>query len=278
MKSIKRVALVLLILLLLAVLVLLYARFIEPNMLTVTRTTVQSDVKITPFKIVFFSDTHFGKYYKQEKIEEIVAKINNEKADIVIFGGDFFDKYNNDAALLDTEYLQQQMKKIEAEVTKLAVWGNHDYGGGSKQIYEEFMAGADFVIIKNSYVDIDDYNVRILGLDDFLLGRPINETDFLDMEKFNLMVSHAPDIVDRMDLTPVNLSLSGHSHGGQVAIPFVSKYVRPTGAQFYTRGLYDFDTSRKSKLFVTRGIGTTKLPLRLMSVPEISVVEVTAAP
>lgn len=278
MKSMKRVAIVLLILLILAVCVVLYARFVEPNMLKTTRTTIQADVKITPFKIVFFSDTHFGRYYKQEKIEEIVTKINAEKADIVVFGGDFFDRYNADSAILDTEYLQEQMKKIEAKSAKLAVWGNHDYGGGSKMIYEEFMAGADFVIIKNSYVELEELNVTVLGLDDFLLGRPINETDFLDKTKFNLMVSHAPDIVDRMDLSPVNLTISGHSHGGQVAIPFVSKYVRPTGAQFYTSGTYDFDTPRKSKLFVTRGIGTTKLPLRLMSVPEISVIEVVNAP
>lgn len=253
----------------------LYARFVEPNLLVAKRLALQSSVEIEPLKIVFFSDTHFGEFYKQDKLEKIIDKINGEAADLVIFGGDFFDAYYKDRAVLDLDYLSTQLKQIEAKQGKFAVWGNHDYGGGSSRVYEQLMTEGGFTLLNNQTTLIDGSNITVTGLDDYLLGNPDRDTEKLSAENFNILISHAPDIVDNMDLNSVDLILSGHSHGGQINLPFLTEMALPLGAQRYVRGLYDFQTPKDTKLFVSKGLGLTQLPYRFMSLPELVVIEVT---
>lgn len=272
-KIIKGIATLISTIVMIIVCTFLYARFVEPSMLVSKNITVSNERIETPFKIVFFSDTHFGEMYAQENIEKIVEKINQQEADIVIFGGDFFDDYSKEKEVLNLDYMEKQLGNIEANYAKYAIWGNHDCGGGSSRIYKEMMESGGFTVLRNESRIIDDFNLEIRGIDDYLLGNPDTSTKMFQSEYFNILLSHAPDIVDEMDGSKTDIMIAGHSHGGQVFMPKVTSQILPDGAQKYSKGIYLFKNDRDSKLFVSKGIGTTKMPYRFLNVPEIVVIE-----
>lgn len=92
-----------------------YSRYIEPEILVVKEITVETDMDIENCRVVFFTDTHFGELYDEKHIERIVNMINARDADIVIFGGDLLDNYAHDREILDLEYLQKELSRIEAK-------------------------------------------------------------------------------------------------------------------------------------------------------------------
>lgn len=256
-----------------AVCTVLYARFIEPNMLITNRFSVSSPNVKEAFTVVFFSDTHFSGIYPEQNIEKIVERINRQNADIVVFGGDFFDNYQKEKDILDLDYMEEQLSSIEAGYGKYCIWGNHDKGGGSAKIYAEMMEKGGFTLLKNESILIEELNLEIRGLDDYLLGNPDTSTDMMQASRVNIILSHAPDIIDDMDGTNTDIMLSGHSHGGQVFVPEITKKILPDGAKKYVKGLYLFKNSRDSKLIVSKGIGTTQIPYRFLNIPEIMVLE-----
>ncbi len=94
---------------------------------------------------------------------------------------------------------------------------------------------------------------------------------------FKILLSHAPDLADQTIQYGVEWQLSGHSHGGQIKIPFVGALVTPPFAEKYTEGFYQINKLGKSlSLYVNRGIGTTRLPFRFLSKPEITVFRLVA--
>jgi len=117
--------------------------------------------------------------------------------------------------------------------------------------------------------------LTITGLDDFLLGRPMIERTLhsLRPQDFNLLLVHQPDVADRFANYPVDLQLSGHSHGGQVRIPFLKPLITTSLGNKYIEGLYSLEGNiRPLTLYVNRGIGTTRLPIRLFEKPELTVI------
>lgn len=249
----------------------IYARYVEPTLLNTTNHTVPLSLQSSPLKIVFFSDTHFGRLYSETNIEKIVKEINDAEADIIIFGGDFFDNYYKDSSLLNLDYLKEQLLKLNSNAEKIAIWGNHDYGGGSVRIYEGFMEESGFTVLKNQTHTIKSLNVSIIGLDDLLLGDPNPEAINPSDKTVNIIATHAPDLVDTLNLDGIDLIVSGHSHGGQVNLPIITNRVLPVGAKKYIRGEYEVENA---KLIVSKGIGVSNLPYRLFSVPEINVVDI----
>ena len=113
-----------------ALLVGLYARFVEPNLLVVRRLSFPAKRLQDDCRVVFFTDTHFGRHYNQQHAGRIVEKIEKGQPDLVIFGGDLLDAYYRDAALLDLEALAEVFQRLEPPLGCYAVWGNHDSGRG----------------------------------------------------------------------------------------------------------------------------------------------------
>lgn len=252
-----------------------YARLIEPNMLLkkIFEVTIPKDVD--ELKIVFFTDTHFGKYYSQEKITRLVDFINEQSPDVVIFGGDLIDSYNRDQELLNIEELGKSLNKIKARYGKIAVYGNHDYGGGAEPIYEKIMTNGGFTILKDNELTLSDLNLSIIGYDDFLLGSVDPNRYKLPDAPFRIIVTHEPDVVDNIEASGSLLVLAGHSHGGQVTIPFLTKRVLRPGAEKYIKGQYDLKetiTGCDATMIVSEGIGMTLKPFRFLNPPNIVIV------
>lgn len=247
----------------------IYAKFIEPNLLITKIININSTTNYnSSVRIVFFSDTHFGNMYSETNLKKIVNKINSSNPDLVIFGGDLMDSYSEFPP--NITYIQEKLNQISANIGKYSVYGNHDYGGGAEKAFRSIMKNGGFTILENKIEVIDKLNIRLIGLDDYLLGNP-DETILNQVDKsfYNILISHAPDIIDTLDINNIDFVLSGHTHGGQVTVPIITKKFLPPGGQKYIKGYFNFDNNSETKLYVTSGIGLTKIALRFLNIPEI---------
>lgn len=251
-----------------------YAREIEPTLLKIHKETITAN-KITPafnnFKIIQFSDTHIGFHYTLEQFNELVEQINAFQPDLIVFTGDLVDKpdqYHWD------NHLTKALKNLKAKHGKFWIYGNHDHGGYGTDIIQDVMEQAEFTLLKNSHTVIEKNNDRFVlaGLDDVILGQPdLTETlKNVNHNLFTILLAHEPDYADQVIDFPVDVQLSGHSHGGQVRFPFIGDLYTPAYAEKYIQGKYTFN-NEKLTLYVNSGIGTTRLPYRFLCKPEIHV-------
>ncbi|ACD52826.1 metallophosphoesterase [Clostridium botulinum] len=258
-----------------------YSIYVEPNLLSVKNIEINNSSNIKnedTIKIAQISDIHLGEYYAIDKLEKLVNKVNSQNADIIVFTGDLFD---NVSKFEDTSKVAPILKKLNANIGKYAIYGNHDYGGGAKNIYKNVMEDSGFKILVNEQANVkldSGKTMSILGLDDALLGNPDVEKTARNIKgsNYNLLLLHEPDLSDKFVSYNIDLILAGHSHGGQVKIPFLGEIVTPPLAEKYKDGLYNLNTKRNTQLYVNSGIGNTKVPFRFMNVPEVSIFEIKA--
>ena len=251
----------------------IYARYIEPNLLTVHYETIYSNLLTEnkkEIKILQFSDTHVSKYFVIGDLKRTVLKINEENPDIVVFTGDLIDEYNDYENKEEICEIWETLGAIKAPL-KYAIYGNHDYGGGAESIYKKIMNNSGFKLLINEKEALKQYNINIIGMDDSIFGNYDSEmfSNYLDNDSYNIVLSHEPDVVEYLLDYNIDLFLAGHSHGGQINLPVVNSL--PLLAEKYTRGLYSFENARETKLYVNIGLGTSVLPMRFMATPVLSV-------
>lgn len=239
-------------LLVLGAALLLYARFVEPARLTVRTRTVQAEGLSRSLKVVFLTDTHFGRWYDVDRAARLVDAINARQPDVVLFGGDLLDNYARDRDSLDLEELAAQLGRIQAPGGKFAVWGNHDYGGGAVRVYESLL---------------EEWNVQVVGYDDMLMGWTDPELYQLNRDIFQLVVAHEPSVAEKISAPGECFVLSGHTHGEQASLPLLNRLWLPAGSGGMVRGGYT--TQNGTQVYVSSGVGLTKLPLRFLCPPEI---------
>jgi len=253
-----------------------YSRYLEPHRLEINQVTIKHKNIPKSFhgcKIVQFSDTHLGFQYNLEQLKKHIATINNLQPDIIFFTGDLMDKPNQYPFKKE---LCNTLQQLNAPYGKFAVYGNHDHGGYGTEIYLQMMKEANFYVLRNqtASVELEDGNkIYIAGIDDAMLGKPdIPRTlKGIPTNAFSILLSHAPDMADAASAIGADIQLSGHSHGGQVKLPFYGPLVTPPYGRRYIEGQYLINKNAPLFLYVNRGLGTTRLPFRFLSVPEITV-------
>lgn len=281
MKLIKRLFAVLLVLCLGAGGSVFYAFKVEPFRVSVKEYRLnEARETAQQLNVVQFSDLHIKEDFTYLNLRKIVDRINGQNPDIVLFTGDLYDNY---AKYNDDENIISELQKIEAKYGKIAVWGNRDYGGGASRQYEGLMENAGFTLLKNEtcYIALENgRELAVTGLDDALLGNP--GMPELDKERdlgYRILVTHEPDVVERYLDCEYEIALSGHSHGGQVNIPFLP-FIQSGAAMStalavnYIGGMYELDGNGLKAVFVNTGIGTTHISARFGVVPEITVFHV----
>ncbi|MEH7076084.1 metallophosphoesterase [Neobacillus drentensis] len=255
---------------------MLYANRIEPSLLDIQEFQMKHPLIPDSFdgiKIVQFSDTHLGFQYNLNQFKKLVKKINSLQPDIVLFTGDLMDEPNQYS---DINQLVPILKSLNAPLGKYCIFGNHDHGGYGSDIYRNIMETTDFIVLLNESVPVinkDDSTIYLLGIDDAMLGNPNLPLALKNVPKntFKILLSHAPDLADTASQYPIQWQLSGHSHGGQIKIPFFGALVTPPYGQIYPEGLYSVGNQSRLSLYVNRGIGTTRLPFRFLSKPELTI-------
>lgn len=261
-------------LLLASSLLLVHARYIAPYDFEDKTTVIESahiSDSASGLKIVEFGDTHLGHYYTLAQFSKVVDAINAQKPDLVFFAGDLVDTFETYSE--DTAELSALLAKIQAPSGKYCVYGNHDYGGGAEREYPKIMKNGGFKLLVNENIAIDSLKLNIIGIDDMLIGYGNVTAAKKTLDSYyNIVLAHEPDIADEIATYQIDLMLSGHTHGRQVNIKGLDNYILPPYGKHYVEGLYTFDSSpRKMVLYVTPGIGTTQIPIRFNSRPEISV-------
>ncbi len=260
-----------LILILLISLVLIWARFIEPNYIVAKNYNFfVSDNKGRELKVVVFSDPHLGVFNNGRLLKKTVEKINKEDVDLVLIPGDFIYKANRDKLI----YYFESLKNLKAPT--VAVLGNHDYGKINNDFSLDLTKvlgdlGVLMVDNKLEYLSINDSIVEIIGVADLWVGSP----DYTILEDLNtkkdlsIILTHNPDSVYDIEASS-DILIAGHTHAGQIRIPFLYKKIIPSKYNF-NKGFYNVNNI---DVFVTPGIGNVVLPLRLFNFPELSILKI----
>lgn len=248
--------------LIILVILFVYSVIVEPNILTVKQVEI-SDERLKGLRIVFASDFHF-KPYEKYRLTRIVKKINAQNPDIILLGGDYVNGHKK-GNTLDTAIISKGLGSLKSKYGTFAVMGNHDGWQGKKGIIDAFEA-AGIKVLENSSQNIEGFSVA--GVEDLQTGNPGMKKAFTGVKSPAILLTHTPDMIDEIPQEAV-LTLAGHTHGGQVVLykPLTvpSKY----GTK-YAYGLFE---ENGKKMFVSRGLGTSILPLRFNCFPEIVVIE-----
>lgn len=267
----KKVLKVFIIIITLIVLLLLYSRFIGTTGLTTKEYTIKDNNISDDFdgiKIVHFSDLHYKRIITKDRIDKLINEINLINPDIVIFTGDLIDQ-DSDITEDDISYLKETLSKINAKYGKYSVIGNHDYSidiEALRSIYKE----SNFKLLENSYDIIYGKNNNKLYIGGISTGA-FSDTVLTKMsyneECYKIIILHEPDYTDEIISLNPNLILGGHSHNGQVNIPYLKKYFVPTGSKKYYKEHY---LVNNTNLYISSGIGVSRYNFRLFNHPSIN--------
>jgi predicted MPP superfamily phosphohydrolase len=238
---------------------------------TVTVKTSKLPDNINKLKIVQISDVHLGLIVREGRLKEIVSKVKLARPDILVSTGDLVDGQIN-----KLEGLEEMLNEINPRYGKFAITGNHEFYAGLDQSLD-FIQKAGFTILRGKGITIQEM-INIAGVDDPAgymngLSKEISEKELLSgfhNGKFTLLLKHRP-VVDRQSEGLFDLQLSGHTHKGQI-FPFsiITNLYYPSHA-----GISDLLNG--SALYVSRGTGTWGPPIRFLSPPEVTVIELVNA-
>lgn len=255
---------------------LIYARFIEPH--TVKVLHIKYDLGqdhvgapkafTKPFKVALLADLHIGLFSGHERqLKNIVKKVNLENPDIVVVAGDW--TYEPENKLVEELAI---LKEIKAPV--YSVNGNHDeqYPGPPIQdLLARALSENNVMDIEGKIVEFDDF--CLIGIGDLWAGKAdMRFLPELPQNKPWLILSHNPDTVDMVPELPTRpLMLAGHTHGGQVELPWLTSYVmKKVSILGHKRGLYQHENA---DVYVSVGTGMVGVPFRFRAPPTIDIIE-----
>ena len=254
---------------LLMVSVLIYARFIEPYTVVVKHRRLQIDARQPlkkTLKIALLADLHIGLYSGRERqLKQIVAKVNQQQPDFVVVSGDW--TYEPENRLLQELTI---LKDINCPV--YSVNGNHDEqypGPPIQKLLAQALAANQVQDIENQIIEFEE--VRLLGIGDLWAGKAnMQVLQHSPQDKLWLLLSHNPDTVEMVPKLPTKpLMLSGHTHGGQIELPWLTSYVMKKVSMLgHKQGYYLHDNAN---VFVTVGTGMVGAPFRFRVPPTIDI-------
>lgn len=224
-------------------------------------------------KLVQISDIHIGETVDEEYIIKQFKKISDINPDILVFTGDYISAVNINQAPFD------QLQKIleyspKGKLATVAILGNHDYGilarnGSRADSLVQILVNNGFTVLRNTNLNINGLNV--IGIDDYWGTNfyPDIAMDLYKREKANLVLVHNPDVCD-LDVWNGydGWILSGHTHGGQVRLPFSKASIIPVDNKNYDEGLKHLSNGRT--LYINKGLGHS-IRVRWNVRPEITV-------
>lgn len=265
---------------------LFYGSFLEPRRLIIEEYDInlsaEQNKKIA--RIAFISDQHLREFKKETYTKKLADKLLTIDADILLIGGDFLS--GNEKA----GYYYQALKEVAQKFPTYAVWGNHDYNVGvlsdevrdDTQVLQKVFKEIGITPLMNEHILIETENndsFWLLGTDSFTARRQNVPQAFEGLSpkdsRPKILLAHNPDVL--FDVTeyyiPIDIVLSGHTHGGQIRLPFIGAlaslpiYI----GQKYDKGLFDY---KGYKLFITSGVGEVGTRARLFNPPEISILNI----
>jgi predicted MPP superfamily phosphohydrolase len=235
----------------------------------VTVKTSKIPEKIGRFRVVQISDVHLGLIVGKSRLKRILRKVEDARPDILVSTGDLVD-----GQMDDLEMLTDMFQNIPTQYGKFAITGNHEFYAGLDRALA-FTKKAGFTILRGEGLTVSDL-LTVVGVDDparkrYLPDPAASEKALLEKmprEKFTLFLKHQP-VISSESLGRFDLQLSGHTHKGQI-FPFnlVTKF-------YYRMHTGLSKINGDALLYVSRGSGTWGPPVRFLSPPEVTVIDIT---
>jgi predicted MPP superfamily phosphohydrolase len=226
------------------------------------------------FRIVHLSDLHYGFLVPLSVVRSVVARANRIERDLIVCTGDFVHEKR---ATGEIDAVWPVLSQLHAPSGVFSVLGNHDHWADtarSRHWLAETGQDLSHRVRKITrgestlwFAGAGDFWEDHRGLDELLRGIPTNDC--------RIVLAHNPDTADTDFASRVDLMLSGHTHGGQVEIPFFGTPVLPVRNKTYSHGLKT--SPRGVSVFISKGIGWAVYPIRFNCFPEIAVLEIVPA-
>ncbi|MCK4668087.1 metallophosphoesterase [Candidatus Dependentiae bacterium] len=252
------------------VLILLYSIFIEPHNLEVNEFSLRTSrlAEEESFTILHLSDLHLREFGRRE--QRLVDYLDGVTPDVIIITGDFIEDFS---ALYKFEKIFRSMK---SKFGVFGVLGNNDYGlsanGARVKTLEAFLKDMNITILRNQSIIIGN-QIRLVGVDDPHRGYDNMVKAFREVaksDKLRIVLTHSPETVDFLLSRQPDLILTGHTHGGQVALPIFGPVFLNIKKGFkINAGLNYFNNI---PVYLSKGIGTTLFPIRFNCRPELTLI------
>lgn len=281
-----------LLLLVIGVGIVLYSRFLGTSGLVVKEYQIKNELfekNFHGFKILHLSDIHYLTTIDYDSFKKTVDKINDINPDMVVLTGDLLDK-NIEYSNKQIEQLEELLSQIKVTTNKYAIMGNHD---SKKTEWETVIKNSGFINLNDNY-DFIYYGVgspimvsgistnleKPEGIKDKIksIEEKMDETlPAVDQNGkklytihnpiYHILLIHEPDYMESINYHKFNLILAGHSHNGQIRLPFIGGIMNPKGAKQYSEEQYTLD---ETKLFISGGLGTSEIKYRFFNRPSIN--------
>ncbi len=227
---------------------------------------------------------HYDQLFSIIPIRKAVSIVNSLQPDLIALTGDFvtipaFSDYFHNAktAAADAEPCALALSPLRARYGVFAVLGNHDHDSDPERVIEA-LANKGIQFLRNASIPLEARGSRLwlTGVDDVLTGKPDLALSLKGIPRSEpvVLLAHEPDYADQAAAYPVDLQLSGHSHGGQIRFPLVGAPFLPDMAKKYPWGLRRIGPLT---LYTNVGLGTIRIPARLNCPPEITLITLRAA-
>lgn len=281
MRKFLKVLLILILIISLISSVIAYGTFVSVSSISIVNQKISStkiNDDMNDLKIAFISDIHYNHFMNKERLTKMIERINAFKPDILLFGGDLFDDptlYPIDENV--TKELAECLSQLQADYGKFAVLGETDHHESVLPIVEDLLFQADFELLKNQNIQLTKEGastIYLIGIDSLVGGNPDVEMSLqeVDTNAFTIVLTHAPDLISQLPSNGIDLVLAGHSHGGQIALPFIGALNKKEGALSYSKGEYWIN---QTQLIVSNGMGTTDTDIRIFADPQCHILRLT---
>ena len=229
------------------------------------------------FTIAQLSDFHYDEHFSARPLRAAIEIVNQLHPDLVVLTGDFVTVpifhhrfHTAKRAASAAEPCASLLAQLQPRFQVVSVLGNHDVDSDARRIVQT-LDSHGLAVLRNRSIPIEQGGSRIwlCGLDSVWEGRPDMDLALrgVPREELVVLLVHEPDFADRAAHHPVDLQLSGHSHGGQIWLPGIGAPWLPLFARKYPRGLYRVGPLT---LYTNIGLGTIRLPIRLNCPPEVT--------
>jgi uncharacterized protein len=259
-----------------------YAAWVEPRRLVVRHRTLalpRWPRELDGLRAGVLTDLHSGVVHAgEDTIAGWVARMNAEAPDVVLLGGDFSDAHWLFGGKLAAERIAERLAELRAPLGRAAVLGNHDWKAFGMRMWTA-LAEAGIPVIENDAMAFGAPSGRfhVAGLADVRYRRPDLARALAPVPANEpvIVLAHDPDVFPFVP-SWVALTVSGHTHGGQVAIPLVRRpFIPSRHGERFARGHI---VEHGRHLMVSSGLGTSGLPIRLFAPPELLVLELRSDP
>lgn len=222
--------------------------------------------------ILQLSDLH-NKVFGDEN-EKLLKKIRDLNANIIVITGDLIDRKTND--FTDMFALVEELTVLNENVYFIS--GNHEWGNADTEAFFAGLEERNVIMLDNANttITLDNATINLVGVGDSSSQQDDLATavEGLKPANYTVLLSHTPDTANSFSEGPEDLALSGHTHGGQVRLPFIGGVVAPDQGFFpeFDKGI--FNRGDGKYLYIDSGLGTSILPIRFLNQSQMSMITV----